>query len=332
MRALKKWGIIALDAVLVATGVWVIWRIVHDYSLSQLEAAIAAIPWWALAASAALTAVGYVALVGYDYLALRMVRHPLPTWKVLGPSFISFAVANNAPVAVLTGGGLRYRLYRGLGLSAKKMAKVAAFDVLTFVLGLFTIAGIAFEAAPVGVPRAWRIPAFATVRPVGIILLVLVGLFLVLAAWHRRMCILDHELELPSLKMAIAEIVVSGFDWLLSSGALYVLLASVASIGYGRFLAAFLLAQIATQVIPVPGGIGAFEAIVLLLRPPGTAAAPIFAGLVAYRVIYYFLPLMVAGLLLATSQRGLLAKEGDAGDADSGAAPEPSRGARRKAG
>ena len=212
----------------------------------------------------------------------------------------------NAPVAVLTGGGLRYRLYRGLGLPAKKMAKVAAFDVLTFVLGLFTIAGLAFEVAPLAVPRSWNVPLVETVRPIGIVLLILVGLFLVLNAKHKRLCIFDHEVTLPGIRMALAEIGVSGFDWLLSSGALYVLLRSVAPIGYLGFLAGFLLAQIATQVIPLPGGIGAFEAIVLLLRPAHTPAPPIFAGLVAYRVIYYFLPLIVAGILLATSQRRLL--------------------------
>ncbi len=330
MHALKKWGLIALDVALVAVGVWVVWKIVHDYSLAELTSALLSLPWWALALSAVLTAVGYVALVGYDYLSLRMVRHPLPTWKVLGPSFISFAVANNAPAAALTGGGVRYRLYRGLGLSARKMAKVAALDILTFVLGLFTVAGVAFEVSPLGVPAAWSIPLVSTVKPIGAVLLALVALFLVLAAWHRRMCILDHQIELPSVKMAVAEIVVSGFDWLLSSGALYVLLRSVVPIGYWDFLASFLLAQMVTQVVPLPGGIGAFEAVILLLRPHGMSAAPIFAALVAYRVIYYFLPLIVAGILLATSERRLLTEPAD--DRAASGSAQASEARRRKAG
>ncbi len=305
---MKKWLLRVLDAALIVVGCWVVWRIVHEYPLHVILAALLSVPPWALLVSAAVTAVGYVALVGYDYLSLRMVNHPLPTSKVLAPSFISFAVANNAPAAALTGGGVRYRLYRGLGLSAKKMAKVAMLDILTFVLGLFTVAGITFEASPVGVPASLDVPVFSTVRPIGLGLLALVALFLVLSAWHRRMCILDHEIELPSLKMALAEIVVSGFDWLLSSGALYILLRSVVPLGYGRFLASFLLAQMVTQVVPLPGGIGAFEAIILLLRPANMPAPPIFAALVAYRVVYYLLPLLLAGILLLTSQRDLLKK------------------------
>lgn len=330
---MKKWLLRALDVALIAVGCWVVWRIVHEYPLHQILAALLSLPPWALVVSAAVTAAGYLALVGYDILSLRMVDHPLPTSKVLAPSFISFAVANSAPVSVLTGGGIRYRLYRGLGLSGRKMAKVAGLDVLTFVLGLFTVAGIAFEASPVGVPPSLAVPVFSTVRPIGLVLLVLVGLFLVLAAWHRRMCILDHQVVLPSIQMAVAEIVVSGFDWLLSSGALYVLLRSVAPIGYGHFLATFLLAQMVTQVVPLPGGIGAFEAIILLLRPSGIAAPPIFAGLVAYRLIYYVLPLLIAGILLATSQRDLLtapAGEADSEDADRASAALP--GSRAMAG
>ncbi len=327
---MKKWLLRVLDAALVIVGLWVVWRIVHEYPLREIEAALLSVPPWASLVSAALTAVGYLALVGYDYLSLRMVNHPLPTSKVLAPSFISFAVANSAPAAALTGGGLRYRLYRGLGLSAKKMAKVAMLDILTFVLGLFTVAGIAFEASPVGVPPSLAVPVFSTVRPIGLGLLAAVALFLVLAAWHRRMCILDHEIELPSIRMAVAEIVVSGFDWLLSSGALYVLVRSVAPVGYGHFLASFLLAQMVTQVVPLPGGIGAFEAIILLLRPANVPVPPIFAALVAYRVIYYLLPLLLAGILLATSQRELLTKEPPRRERGSAGTGRPER--RRAAG
>src|SRR5262249_17934286 len=67
--------------------------------------------------------------------------------------------------------------------------------------------------------------------------------------------------------------------------------------------AAFLLAQITTQVIPLPGGIGVFEALVILLRPPGVTAPAMLAAAVVYRVIYYFLPLIVAAVLLVLLDR-----------------------------
>ena len=91
---------------------------------------------------------------------------------------------------------------------------------------------------------------------------------------------------------------VSSLDWLLSSGALYVLLARL-GVSYLDFLGAFLIAQMATQLLPLPGGIGVFEAVVLVLRPHGVAAPAVLAALLLYRVAYYLVPLLAAGVLAA---------------------------------
>jgi phosphatidylglycerol lysyltransferase len=70
-------------------------------------------------------------------------------------------------------------------------------------------------------------------------------------------------------------------------------------VSYPRFLSGFLLAQIITQVSPLPGGIGVFEAVILLLRPPGVSAPLATGALLLYRVGYYLLPLLAAGGILA---------------------------------
>jgi uncharacterized membrane protein YbhN (UPF0104 family) len=44
----------------------------------------------------------------------------------------------------------------------------------------------------------------------------------------------------------------------------------------------------------VPGGIGVFEFIMLRLRPEYVSNAELLGSLIAYRAIYYFLPLIVA--------------------------------------
>ena len=58
----------------------------------------------------------------------------------------------------------------------------------------------------------------------------------------------------------------------------------------------------ATQLLPLPGGIGVFEAVVLVLRPHGTAAPAVLAALLLYRVAYYLLPLLAAGVLIAVRE------------------------------
>jgi phosphatidylglycerol lysyltransferase len=95
------------------------------------------------------------------------------------------------------------------------------------------------------------------------------------------------------------QITVSLADWFLSSAAVYVLLREMTPVGYGSFLAAFLAAQAASLILPVPGGIGVFEAIMLVLRPSGMEAPAVMAALLAYRVVYYLLPLITAGIIYA---------------------------------
>lgn len=48
-----------------------------------------------------------------------------------------------------------------------------------------------------------------------------------------------------------------------------------------------------------PGGIGVFESTYLVLSPSAQGTKPTFAALVAFRLIYYIAPLLLAGFLLA---------------------------------
>lgn len=48
----------------------------------------------------------------------------------------------------------------------------------------------------------------------------------------------------------------------------------------------------------VPGGLGVFETVILLLLAPQVPAVSVLGALLAYRAVYYFLPLMVAIVLL----------------------------------
>jgi hypothetical protein len=48
----------------------------------------------------------------------------------------------------------------------------------------------------------------------------------------------------------------------------------------------------------VPGGLGVFETIILLILSSKVSAAAILGSMLAYRGIYYFLPLLVASGLL----------------------------------
>jgi phosphatidylglycerol lysyltransferase len=97
-------------------------------------------------------------------------------------------------------------------------------------------------------------------------------------------------------------VTISCIDWTIAAVVLYFLLPDAISLTFPHFLGIFLLAQIAGVISNVPGGLGVFEAIVLLFLAPNQSAGQVLGALVAFRGIYYLLPLMLGALLLAAHE------------------------------
>jgi phosphatidylglycerol lysyltransferase len=287
-----------LNLLLFAVAIWVVNRVLAEYRYDEIAGALTAVPAGSLALALAVTIAAYLALVAYDYLAFRYAGRPLPFRSMLIRSFVAWAVSNTAPASALTAGGLRYRLYARRGLTPADGAVVAAFNIVTYLVGLLGLVGLILLFHPSTGVLAGRWLAISG-RVLGAVLVLAVAGYLTAARLRRApVRVLRWRFRLPSFDLALAQLGVSTLDWLLSSGALYVLLAGVGRISYLDFLGAFLLAQMATQILPLPGGIGVFEAVVLVLRPHGSAAPGLLAGLLLYRVVYYLLPLLAAGALM----------------------------------
>lgn len=280
----------ALDLLLFGVAIYILDRVLHEYHLRDIAEAIRRVPASGIIASVVISAAGYLALILYDYIALRFVGRPLPLRTVLIPSFASFAVSNSAPASVVTAGGVRYRLYEPHGLTAQEAAVIAGFNVLTYSLGLCTLSGLLLS-----IDRARP----AAVRLLGLPLLAASAAYLLLARFRPgAVHVMRFTIRIPRLKLALAQLAISLADWVLSSGALYVLLITLAPLSYVGFTTTFVVAQFGSLLLPIPGGLGVFEAVMLLLRPAGTPASLTLAALLMYRVIYYLLPLMTAALLL----------------------------------
>lgn len=287
-----------VSAVLVGFAFWILRDILHEYRYQEIVAELRTIPARRIVVSLALTALGYLALAGYDAVALRYIGHPLRFRTVLPISFTSYAVANSAPISVLTGGGLRYRLYSGLGLTAVEMAQVATFDVVTYVVGLFTVGGVIFLVEPLSVPRTLHLPIL-TAHPIGLLFLALIAAYLALSILRERpIRVKSWEIPVPSTRLVLYQMGISAMDWILSGAALYVVYPATVGLSYPGFLAIFLLAQIVTLITPIPGGLGVFEVLVLLMLPASSPKAAVVGSLLIYRVIYYLLPLLAAAVIL----------------------------------
>ena len=249
-----------------------------------------------------LTMAGYFLMTGYDTLAFRYIQHPLPYRKIALASFIGYAFNNNVGLSGLVGGSLRVRLYTAWRLTAVEIARIIAFYTITFWLGFVLLGGTLFIIEPPPMPHTVHLP-FNSIRILGFVLLIpAIAYIAFLIIRNKPVRIRQWEFELPQPRLLVAQILISSADWMLAAAVLYILLPDALPIGFMPFLAAFLLAQIAGIASNVPGGLGVFEAIILLFLAPYYSASAILGALIAFRGIYYLLPLILATLLLATHE------------------------------
>jgi phosphatidylglycerol lysyltransferase len=276
-------------------------HLLRDFHYHQIIAQLRSLSARQLLIAVVCTVGSYWTLTFYDVSALRYVGIKLP-YKLIGfASFTSYAISNNIGFALISGGSVRYRLYSAAGISAGDIAKIVVFTGVTFMVGLFAIGSVAFLIAPGELgPVAHIAPTVASA--IGAIALALILATLVTAAVNRRpIRIWRLRIALPSARMVAAQIVVSGIDIGLAAAVLYIVLPPLHGIGYWGFLGLFSIALLLGVVSNVPGGIGVFESVMMLgLRHADHAA--VLGGIIAYRAIYFLLPLIVAGILLATNE------------------------------
>lgn len=287
-----------IGLLLLLLSLWAIANELRQYNYRDILNSLAAIPKSRVSWAIWLTALGYLVMIGYDILGFNYINRSLSWNKIAFTNFISSAFSNTIGFALLTGSAIRYRFYASWGVSAVAIAQVIAFANFTFWLGMFAVAGLLFLINPLKIPTQLHLP-FATVRPIGVIFLLLVAVYLLGSIFIKQLLIIrGHEFRFPSLKISLAQIAISSFDWILAAAVLYVLLPSNISLSYLDFLGIYLLAMFAGVVSNVPGGLGVFETIILLILSSKVSAAAVLGSMLAYRGVYYFLPLLVAAGLL----------------------------------
>jgi phosphatidylglycerol lysyltransferase len=291
-----------LSIILFTAAVWLLYGELKTYHLRDILNAFKSIPSGHFGAAVGLTILSYTVMTGYDALALRYIRHQLAYPKVGLASFIGYAFSNNIGLSMIAGASVRYRLYSAWGLSTLQITKVVAFCTLTLWLGFFTIGGAVFLIEPLTIPAAIHLP-LASLRAIGIIMLAVVLAFgIVTASKKTAITIREWEIQLPSLRLFVSQLIIAALDWSLAGLVLFVLLAPGSAMSYPEFLGIYLLAQLVGLVSQVPGGLGVFETVIVLMLSTRLPANQIFGALLGYRALYYWLPLGAAALLLGLQE------------------------------
>nr|WP_129953073.1 lysylphosphatidylglycerol synthase domain-containing protein [Rahnella sp. RFA10(1/100)] len=275
-----------------------VWKVIRNYNRTPLLI------------SAGLVIISYLLYGCYDLLARAYCGHKLAARQVMLVSFVCYAF--NLTLSTWVGGiGMRYRLYSRLGLPGSTITRIFSLSITTNWLGYILLGGIIFTFGVVELPAHWYIDE-GTLRIVGLILLAMVAAYLWFCAFakHRHMTVKGQKLVLPSFKFALAQMVISSANWMAMGAIIWLLIGQ--DMNYFFILGVLLVSSIAGVIVHIPAGIGVLEAVfIALLAGEHTSQGTIIAALLAYRVLYYFLPLLLAlvcYLLLESRAKKLRAK------------------------
>ncbi len=289
-------------------------KLSRDIDYHGMVRAMRHMPVGLLAVSLAATALSFAALIGRDVCALSYVGRRVPRGTMLLAAFCGSALGNSAGFGALAGGAVRYRMYGADGPPPEAVARMMVFMTVAFGVGLFAFGAIgAVMAGPVIGPLIGAGPD--AVRGGGfLVLAVVAGLLAACAVWRRPLTIKGVRMALPTPALALVQMGLTGLDLIGAAGALWILLPA-GHIDFASFAAVYAVATVLAVLSHVPGGVGVFEAVVVVALGDHVSASEAAAALLVYRGIYYLLPLVVSAVLLA----GLEARRAASGGAVEGA-------------
>ncbi|HEX7502449.1 MAG TPA: bifunctional lysylphosphatidylglycerol flippase/synthetase MprF [Acidobacteriota bacterium] len=298
---IKKVATLAVGLVLFVAALYILQGKLRQVHLHEVLRYLRSIPLAQIAQALALTLLSFIAQAGDEALLFRAIGHKQPLNRTALPSFISNAVSHSVGYSLLSGGSLRLWFYRAWGISLADVSQLVALHSVVFWLGFFFLSGISFVIDPLPLPSSLHLP-LTTVRPLGFLFLLLVAAFFFLS-WRRlRPGFGRWRIALPAPRASAVMAALSAADWIFAAGVLVVLLPPLPGRSLIGLLAIYLLAQIVGASSQVPGGLGVFESVFLVLLAPGVEAPAVIGALLAYRAIYYLLPLLGAATSLAVRQ------------------------------
>ncbi len=294
---LQPWVVGALAAALIAMVGVALHALLRDVHYTDVMDTIQATPSWDVALALLATALSYLALTGYDASSLEYARAQVSRGMLLLTSFVAYALANTIGLGTLTGGAVRMRLYAAAGVEPAKIAQVVAFNASAFLLGMSVFGAMALLWGAADVARLLRLPAEA-LQGVALVVLLAMAAFLWLCARQRVLHIRRWSMRLPPLPLVLRQLAISALELTASALALWVLLPGE-RIPLPTFIAFYAIAISAAMLSHVPGGLGIFEAVMLLAAEPYLPTEAMLGALLLYRGLYYIVPLVLAAALLA---------------------------------
>ena len=301
-RAVQRrtsWDTVAvtLSLAIIAAACFSLFHLLRDIDVGKIGTAVAATPMQAVVAAGLLIAGSYVCLTFYDFFALRTIGQTHIPYRVAAfTGFLSYTIGHNLGATVLTGGVVRYRIYRAWDLTLIDVAKVAFVTGLTFWLGNAVVLGVGIAYAPEVAGTINLLPSWIN-RTIALAALATIAIYLLWLVPRPRVIGRNGwKLTLPSAPSTLLQIGIGIADLGLAALAMYVLISVHAPIELPVAIVTFVLAALLGFLSHAPGSLGVFDA-AMLVALPQVEKEQLIAALLIFRCLYFVVPFCIAVLL-----------------------------------
>lgn len=288
------------------------WRELRTINIHALRASVHAVPFSTLLALQLFGIVGVLAMTLYDWRLCHWMEIPLPFRRLLRYTWVANTFNNVLGVSGLAGSGIRFLLLAREGVAPKTAAVYSGTLLLSVAVGLSVLV---WPVLLFGGGAVAAIPAPQwLIHLVLLLIAAFLPLYLLLTGnsfLHQRLFRMPPTLG-PGRQAQL--IVISTVDWLLAMTVAWSCLwVGGAQVELLAFVVPFCLAATLGVFSLIPGGLGVFDATLLLtlssLQLPSEA---VLTGILLFRLVYYVVPwiiaLYVGAGLLVTRDNALLAR------------------------
>ena len=304
-------GAVAAIAVF-AAAVWALTWQLRDLRWDDLFHQLEAIPLHRILTAIAATFAAYLVLAVYDHTAFRYIGRRMAFGRVAFVSSISYAFSHNLGFGALTGGAVRFRFYADWGVPPGDIARVVLYAGIVYYLCALSVGGLLTFPNAAALADVLEFDP-ALVRTIAAVWVLCGALYIVWCLCGRPVVrVGGREVTPPKIRHGLVQFCVGILEWVFTSAVLYLVLPPDFGMSYWHFVAVYVLAYMAGYISHVPGGLGVFETVLLVLMPETVPTHVVAAGIITYRVIYFLMPLTLALALFGAYEaaKGRFSREG----------------------
>jgi len=293
---------VVLSLLVIVFALVVLYHLLQDIEVDQVIAAIKETSVSDVVYAAVFVASAYFTLTFYDLFALRTIRHHDVPYRVAAlAAFTSYSVGHNVGASIFSAAAVRYRIYSNYGLDATDVAKLSFVAGLTFWLGNATVLGLGIAFVPSAAGAIDQLPGWVN-RGLAILTLAILYSYIVWV-WRKPRLIGrgQWQVELPSGPFTLLQILIGIVDLSCCALAMYMLMPDEPHLGFVPLAVIFVSATLLGFASHAPGGIGVFDA-AMLVALWQMDKEQLLAGLLLFRLLYYIVPFVLSLTILGVRE------------------------------